>query len=235
MRGAGAAGRGAGRRTIGLGAVTVIGCSILISVWPSCARARFTEATQRHECRTAQKKNAADADGTNVDSADVDRHGIPQTRCLRNDQIENPVRHSADAASPSRAEATQWGRRSWQCREVDARRCRRPLAPDVRLGEVRELKRRRAAMPPIRIQRWSRAALGWRRAAMAVQAPRTGTRRDTTASPSTAHTDRGQRPSAYAFGAAGRYPTAPVAWSGGKRRRFFRPGNRQHACPESVS
>src|ERR1700704_1842094 len=39
VRGAGAAGRGAGRRTIGLGVETTIGCSILISVCPSCARA----------------------------------------------------------------------------------------------------------------------------------------------------------------------------------------------------
>jgi hypothetical protein len=114
---------------------------------------------------------------------------------------------------------------------VDARRCRRSLAPDVRLGEVRELKRRNAAAAPIRIQRWSRAALGWRRAATAVQAPRTGLPRRRVGPLYKLHTVRGQCLSVHAFwGPRERPPRASrVAWSSQPTASILSSQSRQHA------
>ena len=114
---------------------------------------------------------------------------------------------------------------------IDARQCLGSQAPDVRLGEVRELKRRSAAVPPIRIQRWSRAALGWRQAATAVQAPRTGPPRRPVEPPCRLHTGRGQYPSAHALREPReRPPTASrVAWSSRRAASILTSRRRQHA------
>ena len=114
---------------------------------------------------------------------------------------------------------------------VDVRQCLGSQAPDVRLGEVRELKRRSAAVPSIRIQRRSRAALGWRQAATAVQAPRTGPPRRPVEPPCKLHTDRGQCPSVHALREPReRPPTASrVAWSSRQAASILMSRSRQHA------
>ena len=118
---------------------------------------------------------------------------------------------------------------------VDARRCRRPLAPDVRLGEVRELKRRNAAAAPIRIQRWSRATLGWRQAAMAERASRTGLPRRRVGPLYKLHTDRGQGRSVPALWERRARPPTMVVWSRRQAASILSSQSRRHACARTTA